>query len=81
MAAKNNIGGWRDIHGRFKKFDDVDACIMYIADGLSSIFKEDVGTRLEDVCERYCPEDGYLEMLMEIMEECEYRIQAMEEHP
>ena len=81
MVTKNNIGGWMDIHGRFKKFESVDSCIMHIANSLSTIFKADVGTRLEDVCERYCPDDGYLEMLMEIMEECEYRIQAMEEHP
>jgi len=75
MAAKNNIGGWKNIYGEFKDFKSVENCIMYIAENLSTIFKDDVGTRLEDVCERYCPEEGYLEMLMEIMEECEQRIE------
>lgn len=74
MAAENNIGGWTNNKGGYKEFESVEDCIMHIAENLSTVYKEDVGTKLVDVCEKYCPEDGYLELLMQIMIECEERI-------
>lgn len=74
MAAENNIGGWTDGNGNYKDFDSVDDCIMYIAESLANVYKDEVGSKLIDVCERYCPENGYMEMLIEIMIECEQRI-------
>lgn len=74
MAAENNIGGWTNYYGGFKDFESVEDCVMHIADNLSNVYKNEVGTRLEDVCNRYCSDDGYLKTLMQIMIECEERI-------
>lgn len=74
MAAKNNIGGWTTDSGGYKEFESVEECILHIAKSLSSVYKDAVGTRLEDVCYRYCQNDGYLQTLMQIMIEFEYRM-------
>ena len=73
-SAKNNIGGWRCDNGKFKEFESVETCIMHIAETLASEYRETVGTKLADVCYRYCQDDGYCEALMQIMNECEQRI-------
>lgn len=71
MSGENNIGGWTTYDGGFKDFASVDECIMHIAKCLSTTYKDAVGGRLEDVCKRYCPDRGYLETLMQIMQERE----------
>lgn len=74
-AAENNIGGWTDGRGGFQDFESVEHCILYIAENLSTVYRDAVGERLEDVSRMYCPSDGYVEMLMQIMNERESAIE------
>lgn len=67
-SGDNNIGGWTNIYGEFMDFESVDHCILYIAEKLSTSFKDDVGTRLEDVCSRYNTSDDYLDKIISIMQ-------------
>lgn len=76
-AAPNNIGGWTDTDGSYLPFDSVEECIMHIAEKISTEYREEVGSRLEDVCYRYCPLDGYLELLMDIMANRQEKILGM----
>ena len=75
-SGKNNIGGWTNNKGGFKDFNSVDECIMHIAKNLSTSYKEIVGTRLEDVCKRYCPDEGYTELLLDIMTDMEIELET-----
>ena len=74
-SGKNNIGGWTNNQGGFKDFNSVDECIMHIAKNLSTSYKDIVGTRLEDVCKRYCQNEGYTELLLEIMTDMEIELE------
>ena len=67
MSGANNIGGWTSSDGSYRDFESVEECIMHIAKALSTSYKDAVGSRLEDVCRRYCPTDEYLNTLMGIM--------------
>ncbi len=75
-SGKNNIGGWTNNQGGFKDFNSVDECIMHIAKNLSTSYKDIVGTRLEDVCKRYCQDEGYTELLLEIMADMEIELET-----
>ena len=75
-SGKNNIGGWTNNQGGFKDFNSVDECIMHIAKNLSTSYKDIVGTRLEDVCKRYCPDEGYTELLLDIMTDMEIELET-----
>ena len=75
-SGKNNIGGWTNNQGDFKDFNSVDECIMHIAKNLSTSYKAIVGTRLEDVCKRYCQDEGYTELLLEIMTDMEIELET-----
>lgn len=75
-SGKNNIGGWTNNQGGFKDFNSVDECIMHIAKNLSTSYKDIVGTRLEDVCKRYCQNEGYTELLLEIMTDMEIELET-----
>ena len=75
-SGKNNIGGWTNNQGGFKDFNSVDECIMHIAKNLSTSYKDIVGTRLEDVCKRYCQDEGYTELLLEIMTDMEIELET-----
>ena len=66
-SGNNNIGGWTNIRGEFMDFESVDHCILYIAEKLSTNFKDDVGTKLKDVCARYNTSDDYLDKIISIM--------------
>lgn len=76
MAGENNIGGWMNDNGGFRDFDSVEECIMHIARNLSDSYREKVGGRLGDVCERYCPDEGYTRTLIQIMNERQDKIMA-----
>lgn len=77
-AATNNIAGWTDGNGGYREFESVEECILHIAMNLSEVYKEAVGGRLEDICERYCPvNEKYTETLMQIMKEREAVIHSM----
>lgn len=67
MAADNNIGGWTDGKGGFRDFSSIEECILHIAENLSTVYREKVGCRLEDVSKRYCPNVGYVDSLIQIM--------------
>ncbi|MFI3173944.1 MAG: glucosaminidase domain-containing protein [Bacillota bacterium] len=69
MAGKNNIGGWTDGKGGFRDFASVDECILHIAENIATSYKDAVGSSLGMVSARYCPTDGYVEMLLQIMRE------------
>lgn len=76
-SGENNIGGWTNKDGSYKDFNSVEDCIMHISKNLSTRYKETVGSRLGDVCKRYCPNEGYSEMLMGIMKERKNKIENM----
>lgn len=77
-SGENNLGGWTNADGSYMDFDSEEECIMYIAENLSTEYKEKSGTRLADVCERYCPSDGYSETLIDIMVGRKEKIEEME---
>lgn len=69
MSAENNIAGWTNDDGSFRDFDSVEDCILHVAKNISTTYRETVGTKLGDVCERYCPNTDYAETLIQIMTE------------
>ncbi len=69
MCGNNNIGGWSDNNGGWADFDSVDACVMQIAKCLSTTYKDAVGTNIVNVSRRYCPEQGYVDELLLIMQQ------------
>lgn len=77
-SGENNLGGWTNADGSYMDFDSEKECIMHIAENLSTEYKEKSGTRLADVCERYCPSDGYSETLIDIMVGRKEKIEEME---
>lgn len=78
MSGANNIGGWTGSDGSYRDFDSVEECIMHIAKALSTSYKDAVGSRLEDVCRRYCPTDEYLNTLMGIMAQRKNAIEGID---
>lgn len=78
-SGENNLGGWTNSDGTYMDFESCEECILYIAEKLSTDYKEKSGSRLEDVCRRYCPSDGYSEMLIDIMVGRKEKINKMEE--
>ncbi|MEG0453750.1 MAG: glucosaminidase domain-containing protein [Bacteroides sp.] len=81
-SAKNNVAGWTLDGGDYKDFDSVDECIRHVAKSLSTVYVESVGSKLSDVCGRYCPSsdeyiavnDGYFTAISDIMIEIETKI-------
>ena len=76
-SGENNIGGWMASDGTYMDFTSVEDCIMHIAKSLSTTYRESVGSRLEDVCVRYCPDETYLTTLLSIMEERQAAIESI----
>ncbi len=70
-SGDNNIAGWTNNHGGYKDFCSVNECILYVAKKISTTYKDAVGTRLENVCYRYCHDDDYLIKIIDIMSERE----------
>lgn len=77
-SGENNLGGWTNADGSYMDFDSEEECILHIAENLSTEYKEKSGTRLADVCERYCPSDSYSETLIDIMVGRKEKIEEME---
>lgn len=77
MAGENNIAGWTDDDGSYRDFESVEDCIFHVARCLSTTYKDAVGSRLSDVCGRYCPNEGYEQVLLSIMGE---RLEKMEKY-
>ena len=73
-SGLNNLGGWKTLDGSWRDFSSEYECIMTIAEGLSTSFREDVGGSLYAVTSRYCPDPGYMDMLMQIMQEQQNKI-------
>lgn len=73
----NNIAGWKGDNGNFSNFNSRYECIMEAAEGLSTYFVEDVGTRVSDVAVLYCPDYGYLDTLLQIMGELDYNLRGI----
>lgn len=77
-SGENNLGGWTNADGTYMDFESEEKCILYIAEKLSTEYRDISGTRLEDVCQRYCPYDGYSETLIDIMISQREKIKEME---
>lgn len=71
MAAENNISGWTNADGSYRDFNSVEDCIMHVSKSLSTTYREAVGSKIDDVCARYCQNDGYLDTLLGIMRDRE----------
>lgn len=65
----NNIAGWKDEYGGWKNFNSEYECIMTVANGLVNDFVVTQGSLLTNIVDRYCPDDGYLNMLLTLMYE------------
>ena len=72
-SGQNNIGGWKP-NGRWANFDSEYECIMTIAEGLSTSFRETHGDTLGGVSQRYCTDSGYTDLLLQIMGELQYNL-------
>lgn len=66
-----NIAGWAGNNGRWSNFESYEHCIMTVAEGLSTHFKNNVGNTLVAVTTMYCPDKGYTNTVLEIMKELE----------
>lgn len=79
-AAENNIAGWRCDDGSYKAFANVQDCIMHVAESIATLYTDPAdwrhtgGTTLKAVCGRYCQDKGYVDTLVQIMEEREAKI-------
>ena len=65
-TGKNNIAGWTGRTG-YMDFDSIDECIVHVGRSIATSYKKAVGSKLADVCWRYCPMDMYLGRIMDIM--------------
>lgn len=77
-SGENNLGGWTNSDGTYMDFESEEDCILYIAEKLSTEYKDISGSRLEDVCQRYCPNSGYSETLIDIMVGRKEKIEELE---
>ncbi len=73
-TGDNNIAGWKTLDGGWRNFGSISECIMTVAEGISTSFKEDVGSTLLGVTTRYCTDYDYLSQIKTIMGEIENRI-------
>ena len=68
--GSNNIAGWKGgPNGTFSNFSSRYECVMTVARGLSTHFVNSVGSDISDVAIMYCPDYGYLDLLLQIMGE------------
>lgn len=68
--GSNNIAGWKGgPNGTFSNFNSRYECVMTVARGLSTHFVNSVGSDISDVAIMYCPDYGYLDLLLQIMGE------------
>ena len=68
LCSENNVAGWRGEYG-WRAFNSIDECILYVAHDISTIYKEEVGGKLYNVCNKYCDGDKYMEEIINIMEQ------------
>lgn len=73
-SGRNNIAGWRNGDGSYRDFESIDECIFYISERLEERYSDEDAS-LKDICRSYCSNDGYLEYLLDIMEDCKQRIE------
>lgn len=74
-ANVNNLAGWKNENGvGFRYFDSEYECIMKVAYGISTFYKNSVGTSLGDVTQMYCPDPGYTNNIINIMKERQRKI-------
>ena len=69
-SGYNNVAGWKSSDG-WADFDSEYECVMTVAEGLSTHFRESVGDYLYDIAAMYCPEPGYVDNILTIMWELE----------
>lgn len=69
-SGYNNVAGWKYSTG-WADFNSEYECIMTVAEGLSTHFRESVGDYLGDITSMYCPEPGYVDNILTIMWELE----------
>lgn len=68
--GNNNIAGWKGgPNDTFSNFNSRYECVMTVARGLSTHFVNSVGSDISDVAIMYCPDYGYLDLLLQIMGE------------
>ena len=77
-SGENNIAGWRNDDGSYRDFSSVDDCILHVAENLSSVYKDKVGSELKAVCVRYSTSSDYSDRLLSIMAQRKNKIEEME---
>ena len=65
FLTKNNVGGWRLNNGEYKTFESVPASIDFIASRIAERYQ---GWTLQEICVKYCTDDGYYNQVYGIME-------------
>lgn len=73
-SGLNNIAGWKNEYGGWKDFDSRYQCIMTVAEGLANDFVYDVGSDIKNITDRYTPDVGYVDLLLQIMGELQINI-------
>lgn len=79
-SGQNNIAGWRNDDGSYRDFSSVEDCILHIAENLSSVYKDEVGSELKAVCMRYSTSSDYSSRLLSIMSQRKNKIDEMGDH-
>lgn len=64
FKTKNNIGGWKMSSGEYRTFSSPEESIDFIASCLAVRYQN---WTLEDICARYCTNDGYYEYIVMLM--------------
>lgn len=70
LSNTNNYAGWKDPStGGFRYFNSPYECIMTVAEEVSTLWTQSVGSSLGNIAARYCPTPGYVDNIMLIMSE------------
>lgn len=65
FLTKNNVGGWRLNSGEYKTFESVEESIDFIASRIAERYQ---GWTLQEICVKYCTDDGYYNYIYGMME-------------
>lgn len=73
-SGYNNIAGWKGNGGYWSDFSSRYECVMTVANGLANDFVHDVGSDIYSVTQRYTPDEGYVDVLLQIMNQLQNNI-------
>ena len=66
-SGENNIAGWMRNDGSFMDFGSIEECIMHVAAGIANNYIPRIGSNIGKVAYHYCYNEGYTQVLLNIM--------------